>query len=70
MVSIFFLGQNASSSGTTLSGASTQFPESDISEVMKLGFSREQVIEELRRFNGDKNQAMAALFAKSFQVPK
>lgn len=34
-----------------------------------MGFKREQVIIELDTFNGDKNQAIAALFAKSIIVP-
>ncbi|KAJ8940081.1 hypothetical protein NQ314_010915 [Rhamnusium bicolor] len=44
---------------------SDKFSEADIREITALGFSREQVIFELRRFNGDKTQATAALFAKS-----
>lgn len=44
-----------------------KFTESDVKELISLGFSREQVISELRRFNGDKTQATAALFAKSLK---
>ncbi|KAF5294060.1 hypothetical protein FQA39_LY13534 [Lamprigera yunnana] len=44
-----------------------KFTEADVSELVALTFTREQVIFELRRFNGDKTQATAALFAKSFQ---
>lgn len=44
-----------------------RFTESDVRELISLGFSREQVISELRRFNGDKTQATAALFAKSLK---
>ncbi|CAG2164008.1 unnamed protein product [Oppiella nova] len=54
----------------TTSSKSTNFPEKDIKELMALGFTRNQVIEELQKFNGDKNQAMAALFAKSLSIPK
>uniref|UniRef100_A0A6M2DSK6 Putative dna damage inducible protein n=1 Tax=Xenopsylla cheopis TaxID=163159 RepID=A0A6M2DSK6_XENCH len=43
------------------------FSESDVRELVNLGFSREQVLHELRRFNGDKTQATAALFAKSLK---
>jgi hypothetical protein len=32
-----------------------------------MGFPREQVIKELANFNGDENQAVAALLAKSLQ---
>ncbi|EFA03614.1 protein DDI1 homolog 2 isoform X2 [Tribolium castaneum] len=44
-----------------------KFTESDVKELTGLGFSREQVISELRAFNGDKTQATAALFAKSLK---
>lgn len=44
-----------------------RFTETDIRELINLGFTREQVIAELRRFDGDKKQAMAALFAKSLK---
>lgn len=44
-----------------------RFTETDIKELTSLGFTREQVISELRRFNGDKTQATAALFAKSLK---
>lgn len=43
------------------------FTETTVQEIVRLGFSREQTILELRRFNGDKTQAMAALFAKSLK---
>ncbi|XP_065226174.1 protein DDI1 homolog 2 [Planococcus citri] len=43
------------------------FSEDVVKEIVNLGFSRQDVISELRRFNGDKNQAMAALFAKSLK---
>lgn len=44
-----------------------RFTETDIKELTSLGFTREQVVSELRRFNGDKTQATAALFAKSLK---
>lgn len=43
------------------------FAESDVEEIVALGFTREQAIVELRRFNGDKTQATMALFAKSLK---
>ncbi|KAF7388229.1 hypothetical protein HZH68_012165 [Vespula germanica] len=43
------------------------FTEATVKEIEALGFSRAQVISELRRFNGDKAQATAALFAKSLK---
>lgn len=43
------------------------FNEATVKEIEALGFGRAQVISELRRFNGDKAQATAALFAKSLK---
>lgn len=44
-----------------------QFTESDVVEIVKNGFQRERVIAELRSANGNKTQALAALFAKSLK---
>lgn len=44
-----------------------KFTEADVIEIVNLGFSRNQAIYELRHFNGDKTQAIAALFAKSLK---
>lgn len=44
-----------------------RFTETTVKEIQALGFTREQVICELRRFDGDKTQATAALFAKSLK---
>ncbi|CAB0035245.1 unnamed protein product [Trichogramma brassicae] len=41
------------------------FTEAVVVEITGLGFARSKVISELRRFNGDKNQTIAALFASS-----
>ncbi|CAB3382396.1 Hypothetical predicted protein [Cloeon dipterum] len=65
-------GPSASSSGRLSDPATTimpndSFSEATVKELMALSFSREQVISELRRFNGDKTQATAALFAKSLK---
>lgn len=43
-----------------------KFTENDVADLMKNGFKRNDVVGELRKFNGDKTQALAALFAKSF----
>ncbi|XP_031829871.1 DNA damage inducible 1 homolog rngo [Nomia melanderi] len=43
------------------------FTEETVIELEALGFTRVQVIAELRRLNGDKAQALAALFAKSLK---
>lgn len=58
---------SASTSSSTAQGASDKFSENDIAELMKNGFSRASVIEELRKFNGNKTQALASLFAKSLK---
>ncbi|XP_054272073.1 protein DDI1 homolog 2 isoform X2 [Macrosteles quadrilineatus] len=63
---------SGSSTGTRLDPSTTvlatdKFGEQEVKELVSLGFTREQVIAELRRFNGDKNQATAALFAKSLK---
>lgn len=68
--------ENNSSSGTSSrlgSIETTVFPhdpftEETVKEIESLGFSRVQVIAELRRFNGDKTQATDALFTKSFRL--
>ncbi|XP_075990660.1 DNA damage inducible 1 homolog rngo isoform X4 [Anticarsia gemmatalis] len=46
---------------------SDAFGEAEVEEIVSLGFTREQAIVELRRFNGDKTQATVALFAKSLK---
>ncbi|KAJ1528524.1 hypothetical protein ONE63_006930 [Megalurothrips usitatus] len=61
----------ATSSGASTSGTgltpSDSFGESAVQELVAMGFPREQVIIELRNFNGDKNNAVAALLAKSLK---
>lgn len=42
-----------------------KFTENDVQNMIKMGFPRERSIEELRKTNGDINQAVAAMFAKS-----
>ncbi|XP_071536073.1 protein DDI1 homolog 2 isoform X4 [Panulirus ornatus] len=51
-------------------GITTQdnFSESDVQEIIQIGFTRTDAIDELRRQNGNKTQAIAALFAKSFKM--
>lgn len=44
---------------------SDKFSENDVQNMIKMGFARDRSIEELRKFNGDINQAVAAMFAKS-----
>ncbi|XP_056645454.1 protein DDI1 homolog 2 [Diorhabda sublineata] len=57
----------ASSSQINTNVPIESFPETDVNDLISMGFSRDQVIFELRRFNGDKTQATAALFAKSLK---
>jgi DNA damage-inducible protein 1 len=76
------LEKSAKESGGTSSGASTsstatsdknrilptdKFTEKEVEELMKNGFQRTEVIDELRKFQGNKTQALAALFAKSLK---
>merc|ERR1719430_1899243 len=59
------------SSGASASTAAPQtatadaFKESDIANIVSMGFPREVAIAELRKCNGDANLAVANLFAKS-----
>ncbi len=46
------------------------FPEKDVKEIMKKGFTREQAIEELKLTNGDVTKALVTLIAKSLGKPK
>lgn len=46
---------------------SDNFTEDDVREIVALGFSQQQVIQELRQFKGNKTQATASLFAKSLK---
>lgn len=43
--------------------ATDNFNETDVIEIVDLGFNREQVIEKLRKFNGDKTYALDSLFS-------
>ncbi len=58
---------SSSSSSVTVIQPGDKFTEKEVQELMKFKFSREQVIEELRRHNGDVQTATAALFAKSLK---
>lgn len=59
---------NSQASSANPDASQDNFSESDIQEIISLGFSRAQAVEEMRRQNGNKTQAMAALFAKSFKM--
>lgn len=56
-----------SSAGQELILPNDQFTETDVAEIVKNGFPRDRVIAELRTANGNKTQALAALFAKSLK---
>ncbi|XP_045624596.1 protein DDI1 homolog 2 isoform X4 [Procambarus clarkii] len=55
-------------SGMDTASEHDHFSESDVQEIIQIGFTRIQAVEELRRQNGNKTQAIAALFAKSFKM--
>lgn len=61
-------GHSATSPQATTT-SSSQFSESVVSRLMQNGFSRNAVLEELRHANGNVDQALASLFAKSFSMP-
>ncbi|XP_070560655.1 protein DDI1 homolog 2-like [Ptychodera flava] len=44
-------------------------PEEKVNQIVQMGFPRELAIKELRKSNGDVNQAAAAILAKSLQGP-
>ena len=60
---------SAQSSQPKPSTPNSNYPEADVKKLMDYGFSRQQVIEELTKAGGNVDQALAALFAKSFQMP-
>ncbi|GAB1602153.1 protein DDI1 homolog 2-like [Argonauta hians] len=54
---------------TTAPAPTSRFPEASLMRLMSYGFARHQVEEELTRSNGDVDQALAALLARSLQMP-
>ncbi|CAL1532624.1 unnamed protein product [Lymnaea stagnalis] len=60
---------NKQSSRSQPSTSPHQFSEEIVARLMNNGFSRNAVLEELRRSNGDADQALATLFSKSFSMP-
>lgn len=66
-----FAASGSGASSTSTSGDAVlptdKFTESDVAEIVNNGFPRERVIAELRSANGNKTQALAALFAKSLK---
>ncbi|XP_044017934.1 protein DDI1 homolog 2 isoform X1 [Aphidius gifuensis] len=58
---------DTSSNPDTTISPNDPFTESNVKAIETLGFSRIEVIAELRRFNGDSMQATAALCAKSLK---
>ncbi|XP_076325551.1 protein DDI1 homolog 2-like isoform X3 [Tachypleus tridentatus] len=61
--------QDHPSTSITSAQPMNDFPEENIQKLIQLGFSRENVLKALQRFNGDVDQAMAALFAMSLKLP-
>lgn len=63
-------GDKAGGSKAPAAAAAAQqqpLPEALVQEIMALGFPRTQVVDQLCKFNGDKMQAIAALFAGSLE---
>uniref|UniRef100_A0A1I8MZU2 Protein DDI1 homolog 2 n=1 Tax=Musca domestica TaxID=7370 RepID=A0A1I8MZU2_MUSDO len=58
---------SAANSNTSNSSNGENFNEADVADLIKMGFTREEVLEELRRSNGNKLQATAGLLAKSLK---
>ena len=54
-----------SSSLTSSAPLGDNIKESDVANMMAMGFPRDVCIQELRKTNGDVNLAIAAIFAKS-----
>lgn len=59
--------KKSSQAGTSSSAAS--FPEETVSNLMKLGANREDVLAALKEANGDQNMAQVKLLAKLLQSP-
>lgn len=59
-------GSGATTTNTTISSGDN-FNENDVAELVKMGFTREEVLDELRRYNGNKSEATAGLLAKSLK---
>merc|ERR1719432_463991 len=60
------LGASTTASAPPAQTASADnFKESDVANIVSMGFPREVAIAELRKCNGDANLAVANLFAKS-----
>jgi hypothetical protein len=70
-------GQSATTSRASATQSATiprherqlNFTEADIQQLIGMGFPRTRVIEELTQADGNINQAIAALLAKSLQMP-
>merc|ERR1712037_244930 len=58
-------GSSVASASTAQTASADTFKESDIANIVSMGFPREVAIAELRKCNGDANLAVANLFAKS-----
>ena len=71
-LSDLFISGTSSSKGNTASksNSSSSHSESVINGLVKLGFSRADVIEALNTSDGDENRAKITLLAKSLQFPK
>ncbi|CAF5196546.1 unnamed protein product [Rotaria magnacalcarata] len=64
--------QQSAQSVTTAASSLTpsSFPEKDIREITKKGFTRERAIEELKSTDGDVTKALVTLITKSLTIYK
>ena len=70
---IFLANSNQSTAlatGSSSSREAVSFPEKTIQDIMKKGFTREEVIVELKNNQGDPMKAIVALMAKSLTKPR
>ncbi|XP_071502846.1 protein DDI1 homolog 2-like [Diadema antillarum] len=61
---------NSSSSSSSSGASARMFPEADVKKLVDMGYTRDQVLAELRKSSGDVNKALMGLIAKSITVPK
>ncbi len=57
--------ESAGPSTSTASQGPASFPEKSIQKIVSAGFSREDAVQALREFNGDVQNALISLAAKS-----
>ena len=58
---------SSQSSVSDAADSKTVFPEANIRKIINNGFTKSEAIEELERFSGDTDQALASLFDKAIK---